>query len=433
MTKLYLTMPQPGETITEGTIVKWLVKPGETVQEGTLIAEMETDKALFEHESPFAGKILKILESDQSRVAVAKPIAIIEVAKENAERYLMLGIATEVEGEVGTAQPALASVPKSKASSAKPNPSFVSSAALHDVSYIKMSPYVRRVAFQSNVALDTLQQLAASHEERRVTKEAIENYLQTNKNLPPVSIAVTVPSKDYVVQPYSPIRVRIAENMAMSKAKIPHAHTGISIDVTKLVEFRKKNKVAFQKKHGTNLNFLSLLFPALITALKKFPALNASFHEMPGKMPEIRLFNHINLGVAVGSESGLIIPVIKNAETLDFQNFNAVLNDKTQRAMNKQLKPEDFSGTTIIFNNFGFFGLNMGVQIIQYPLAATLGMGAIEKKVVPVGGEIVVRDIANFFLAFDHRIIDGLESGQFLSTLKSEIENSNVSRISLSF
>jgi len=413
MTKLYLTMPQPGETITEGTIVKWLVKVGDTIQEGDLLAEMETDKALFEHESPFEGKILKILEPDQSRVAVAKPIAVIDAPKEKADRYLMLGIANE----------AIDSSEKVSEGESKGKVSQTSiTASIKNLDHIKMAPYVRRLAHQAGLEQDALQKLAAAHPESRVTKEAIEDYLQTKLVAKTVSMQANV-AGEFTVQPYSPIRVRIAENMAMSKAKIPHAHTGLSVDVTRLVLFRDQNKEVFRKKYGINLNFLSLMHLALVKTIQKYPAVNSSFHEKSGETPEVRLFNHINLGVAVGSEAGLIIPVIKGVEKKDFQKFNTELNDKIERGRNKQLKPDDYLGTTIIFNNFGYFGLNMGVQIIQYPLAVTLGMGVIERKVVPVGDKIEIRQIANFFLAFDHRIIDGLEAGQFLSELKTQLEN----------
>jgi pyruvate/2-oxoglutarate dehydrogenase complex dihydrolipoamide acyltransferase (E2) component len=159
-----------------------------------------------------------------------------------------------------------------------------------------------------------------------------------------------------------------------------------------------------------------------VKAVKKYPSVNASFVEN-GDKPEIHIFNRINLGVAVGSDYGLIIPVLKGIEDYGFQDFNADLNGKIERGMKKKLKPEDYQGPTLIFNNFGFFGTTIGVQIIQYPLAATLGMGVIEKRVVPHHDGIAVRDVADFFLAFDHRILDGREAGLFLSELKHAIEN----------
>lgn len=432
MTQLYLTMPQPGETITEGTIVEWRVKEGDTVAVGDVLVQLETEKALFDHESPFEGKILKVLYPNQERVPVGKPIAVIDVPKEKADHYLMLGLAHEVTQATSSAATTAGPAPVAQS---QLSAAAAFTPATHDemsaVTHVKMAPYVRRLAFEAGLGMDILQKLAAASPEGRVTKETIENYLR-GKKIPAgtVSGRAVVAEKssvtgggpvDYSVQPYSPIRLRIAENMALSKSKIPHAHTGLSVDVTNIVEFRDKNKTAFAKKHGMNLNFLSLIFPALLNAIKKYPVVNASFVDK-GAQSEVRLFKHVNLGVAVGSDAGLIIPVVKNAEAMDFQKFNAALNDKINRGKSNQLKPDDFTGTTVIFNNFGYFGLNMGVQIIQYPLSATLGMGAIERKVVPVGDKIGIRQIANFFLAFDHRIIDGLEAGRFLTELKNGIE-----------
>lgn len=430
MTQLHLTMPQPGETITEGTIVEWRVKEGAILKEGDVLAQLETEKALFDHESPFEGKLLKIFYPDQSRVAVSTPIALMEVAPDKAARYIMLGLASEVSGNVDAAPVASKPAAASKTDTASP---VAFEPATHEqmaeVTHVKMAPYVRRLAFDAGLSLDVLQKLAAGHEEGRVTKDAIEDYLKT-KNIPlaPQSGSALRPvntgsqeTDAYKVQPYSPIRLRIAENMALSKSKIPHAHTGLTIDVTAVVEFREKNKEAFAKKQGVGLNFLSLIFPALQSAIKKFPVVNASFVDK-GAQSEIRLFKQINLGVAVGSDTGLIIPVVKGVESMGFEQFNAALNDKITRSKQQKLKPDDFTGTTVIFNNFGFYGLNMGVQIIQYPLSATIGMGAIERKVVPVGESIGIRHMANFFLAFDHRIIDGLEAGSFLTELKKGIE-----------
>jgi 2-oxoglutarate dehydrogenase E2 component (dihydrolipoamide succinyltransferase) len=441
MTKLYLTMPQPGETITEGMIVSWIAKEGDDLSEGKPLAELETEKAVFEYESPFEGRILKILYPAETRVKVGEPIAVMEVPQVKAEHYMMLGIGRLVEGE-GASPDSVSIAQIGVIKSAAPSASALAGVAVNyeDVRLltdIKMSPYVRRVALQAGVAKETLLSLAQNHPEARVTKEAIllatggkvsvatVETPQQRRNVAgrkPAPIVPHDPGTDYRVMPFSPVRMRIAENMSLSKQHIPHAHTGLTVDVTRAVQFRNQYKEAFKKKHGVNLNYLSLFFSAIAKAVKKYPSVNASFVEN-GDKNEIRVFNRINLGVAVGSEYGLIIPVLKGIEDYSFQKFNQDLNDKIERGMKKKLMPEDYSGPTLIFNNFGFFGTTIGVQIIQYPLAATLGMGVIEKRVVPHFDGIAVRDVADFFLAFDHRIFDGREAGLFLSELKKEIEN----------
>lgn len=453
MTKLYLTMPQPGETITEGMIVKWITKVGDDLKEGSPIAELETEKAVFEYESPFEGKVLKILYPAETRVKVSEPIAIVEVPGDKANHYMMLGIASVAE-EDSHGAPSVTSAKSKGATRVQPSEKHgvansaspvVTMADLKSLGEIKMSPYVRRVATEAAVARDELVRLAEDHPEARVTKEAILQLVDPSRvsQDPSVSpqerrsgedrrgvgrkastrpIVPHDPQTEYKVLPFSPVRMRIAENMVLSKQKIPHAHTGLTVDVTRVVNFRNEHKEAFKKRFGVNLNYLSLFYPAIAKAVKKYPSVNASFVEN-GDKPEIRVFNKVNLGVAVGSDYGLIIPVMKGIENYSFQKFNADLNDKIVRGMKKKLMPADYMGPTIIFNNFGFFGTTIGVQIIQYPLAATLGMGVIEKRVIPHHDGIAVRDVADFFLAFDHRILDGREAGLFLSELKKEIEN----------
>lgn len=437
-------MPQPGETITEGMIVSWIAKEGDELSEGKAVAELETEKAVFEYESPFEGRVLKILYPAETRVKVGEPIAVMDVPNAKAEHYMMLGIGRLAEGEEAGSAAVATSVAKTDvATSVALSPSVAASAAVsyedvRSLTDIKMSPYVRRVALQAGVAKETLVSLAKNHPEARVTKEAIlsatsgKAQLAATAETPqqrrrtsdrkPAPIVPHDPGTEYRVMPFSPVRVRIAENMSLSKQHIPHAHTGLTVDVTKVVQFRNQHKDAFKKKYGVNLNYLSLFFSAIAKAVKKYPSVNASFVEN-GDKSEIRIFNRVNLGVAVGAEYGLIIPVLKGIEDYQFQKFNQDLNDKIERGMKKKLMPEDYAGPTLIFNNFGFFGTTIGVQIIQYPLAATLGMGVIEKRVVPHFDGIAVRDVADFFLAFDHRILDGREAGLFLSELKKEIEN----------
>lgn len=417
MTQLYLTMPQPGETITEGTIVEWKVKPGEDIQENHAVAELETEKAVFEYESPFEGKIVQILHGDGVRVKVAEPIAVMDVADDKAETYLMMGIAKRVDGEA-------VSEIQTKPSVAKENKAPVVKADPVAMGDIKMSPYVRRLVREKGLDAAALQSLSIKNG-GRITKEAIDNYAGESSTVPASSAA-----EEYRIETCSAIRMRIADNMVKSKAKIPHAHNGISVDVTHVVAFRDQNKSTFKSKNGTNLNFLSLIYPALVQAIQKYPVINASYDD--SKTPhEIKYFNRIHLGVAAGTEHGLMIPVIHNMDRLDFSQFNSGLNDKLSKAAQKKLMPDDLMGATLIFNNYGFFGTNLGVQVIQYPMAATLGMSAIEKRVVPVGEAIGVRTMCDFVLSFDHRVMDGRETGLFLKELKEGVEALSFDHVTL--
>jgi 2-oxoisovalerate dehydrogenase E2 component (dihydrolipoyl transacylase) len=434
MTKLYITMPQPGETITEGTLVSWLVKVGDTVEEGTPLAELETEKAIFDYESPFQGVMTQILKEGGSRVKVASPLAVIDVDADKAKTYIMMGIAKEVDGAVlawvdtGVDPYVNDKIKPQQKPISQPlsNPSFPSS---HFSGEIKMSPHVRKLATENRVPLADLKTLAAQNAEGRVTIGAIENFVTGRVGADP-RVGPKAPSVqsiplqgDFTAIACSAIRLRIAENMVLSKSKIPHAHNGIAVDVTNVEAYRQKTKDEYKTQNGTNLNFLTLIQPALVAAMKKYPLINSSYHDANPERPEIHVFNKINLGVAVGTEYGLVIPVIPDVAALDTKKFNAVLNDKIARAQSKKLKPDDLMGATLIFNNFGFFGTQMGVQVIQYPLAATLGMSVIEKRVVPIDDKVSIRTCCDFVLAFDHRVMDGRETGLFLSELKKQIES----------
>ena len=425
MTKLFLAMPQPGETITEGTIVEWVKKVGDFIAEGEAVCELETEKAVFEYESPFEGTLVEILESNEAKVQVSKPIAIMEVEESKAKNYLMLGIADVADDSVieknkitDSAETAIVETVKE---SEKQNLEI-------DVSHLKMAPYVRKLAYENSIGQKDLEALAKNHPEARVTKSALLDFIEKG-NLPQKSktqFSSSKPQKSgkltYQKMPFSPIRMRIAENMMMSKQNIPHAHTGLSVDVTELVKTRESLKGEFEKKYKQKLNYLTLLQKPLLSSIQKFPQLNSSF-VTENEKSEIRIFDQINLGVAVGSDNGLIIPVVHESEKLNAVEFNGIITDKISKANKKKLMPDDFANPTIVFNNFGFFGIRYGVQIIQYPLCCTIGMGAIEDKVVPFGEGIAIRKIADFFISFDHRILDGKEAGLFLSHLKKSVEN----------
>lgn len=433
MTKLYITMPQPGETITEGTLISWRVTVGDKITEGMPLAELETEKAVFDYESPFAGTITQILKEGGSRVKVASPIAVIDVDADKAKTYIMMGIAQEV-GALREAPDSGVSTPISDTKKIKPQQPSLQPASNFS-GEIKMSPHVRKLAVENRITLVDLKNLASQNAEGRITISAIENFtalpVGADRACPPLEgiglVHPSVPSVlspgDYTATPCSAIRLRIAENMVLSKSKIPHAHNGIAVDVTNIEAYRKKTKDEYKIQNGTNLNFLTLIQPALVAAIKKYPLINSSYHDANPSRPEIRIFNKINLGVAVGTEHGLVIPVIPDVAALDTKKFNAILNDKTARAQSKKLKPDDLMGATLIFNNFGFFGTQMGVQVIQYPLAATLGMSVIEKRVMPIDDKVSIRTYCDFVLAFDHRVMDGRETGLFLSTLKKQIES----------
>ncbi|OGQ07503.1 MAG: hypothetical protein A3G32_01080 [Deltaproteobacteria bacterium RIFCSPLOWO2_12_FULL_40_28] len=336
--KIYLTMPQPGETIIEGTLVRWLVLSGAGVKEGKPIVELETEKALFEYESPFEGVFIEALYQAGEVVAVGEPIAIFEVSDAKAKTYLMLGIGREVGKE-------------------------------------------------------------------EIKKEKIKK--EAKKISQPTS------SQENIVT-CSPVRLRIADNMVLSKKTIPHAHTSVSVDVTRLVSYREQLKAKKEKVPS----FVSLVFPSLKKAVAAHPLVNSSLR---GK--EIVLHQELNLGIAVGTEKGLFVPVVSHAHNLDLDAFDNTLKTLIQKAHDGNLTVDDLREATFTFNNFGSYGTDWGVQIVLPPQVSILGMGRILKRPWVVGDAIVPRFICDLSMAFDHRVMDGREAGLFLTDLRKSLEN----------
>jgi len=394
-------MPQPGETITQGTLVKWLVKPGAMVKEKEPIAELETEKAVFEYESPFDGKLLEQLIKPQNTVPVGAPIAIFEVEDEKAKSYKMLGLGEE---ENKTAQK---SESVDRSSIKKPEVSSNGSS-------LQLSPLVRSLLREHDVAESTAAVIFGTGIGGRITKEDVLKYVATAKpQSTTISSSSPLKSDDEVI-PCSPVRLRIAENMALSKRTIPHAHTSVTVDLTAMVEYRKGIK---EKRPG----YLSLIFSSLKNAIAKFPMVNASFRDEGGQK-SIVLHKTLNLGVAVDTPRGLYIPVIPRANEKDVNVFSKELEQLLDRAQKNKLKPQDLVGMTFTFNNYGYYGTNIGVQIILPPQSTTLGMGKIEQRPWVVNGQIQIRWISELTMAFDHRVMDGRDAGQFLNTLKDSLE-----------
>lgn len=386
--KILLTMPQPGETITEGNIIRWIVPEGSPVKESQPIVELETEKAVFEYESPYEGKLVEITAKEGETVPVGNPIAVFEVSSEKAAVYFMLGIGKKTEETVQKTAGGL-------------------------------SPLVRHLLQEYGISVSELDRIRGTGPGGRITKENILQYLESKKGPPKKELAA---GKDVETVSLSPIRLRIAEHMVRSKAAIPHAHTGLSIDLTRLVEYRNKSKKIFMEKHGIPLGILALIFPCIKKAIRAYPIVNASLLDEAG-VKKLALNKKINLGVAVDTERGLYIPVIRNSQDMDRIAFARSVAEVIDRTRKNKLLPADLTGMTFTFNNYGYYGTTLGIQIILPPQVTTLGMGRIELRPHVTGLKIEIRSIADFVLAFDHRVIDGREAGLFLTSLKESLEN----------
>lgn len=400
---LHITMPQPGETISHGTLVAWRVAPGAIVKEGDIIAELETEKAVFEFESPFEGKITELLAGPQQSVPVGKPIATIEVSDEKANGYKLLGLGEEV-----TPKAANEPMPSAPVQIRPEQPPQKARA---------LSPLLRALVKENKLSPEQVSQIPATGPGGRVTKKDFEGFLKGTTTSPYQSSL----TEDGVI-PCSPIRLRTAQNMVLSKQTIPHAHTGLAVDMTRLIEYREKNKAAFERDHGVPLGLLTLIAPALVKAVAEVPSVNASFVDKGGQK-QIVLHRKINLGIAIDTDRGLYIPVLPDIASKDRLHFARDLEALLKRAQDNKLTVDDLTGMSMTFNNFGFFGTTLGIQVVPPGQSSILGMGKIEKQPWVVGDCVGIRQVANFVLAFDHRVMDGRDAGRFLSSLKNSLEN----------
>lgn len=416
-----LTMPQFGESITQARIVHWLKKEGETVAEQEPVVEMETEKSVFSYESPFRGKLVKILEADDAEAPVGKEIAQFEVTDEDGKKYLSLGIGKMISG--GTAES-----PKSKDQSSKreetPAPAEAAKAST-------LAPLIRSLAKENGISLEEAEKIPGTGPGGRVTKDDLLAFAARRDGVaPPVQAApvqkapVAVPAKPEKVGvktiPLSPIRSRIAENMVLSKKTIPHAGCSVDVDL-KLIEVWRSS----QEKAPSYVVFAIV---AVIEALKNHPLINAAFKETDGRR-WIETYDNVNMGIAVATEQGLMVPVIRNAQKLAFRDVEKELVRLVEGSRKGSLKVEDLTGATITVNNTGAVGAVRTQQIVPPGQASIIAFNKIVKRPWAVGDKVEVRPIMGLDIMFDHRLIDGDHAGRFLTDVAKNLENFDFSQI----
>ncbi|HNB70487.1 MAG TPA: dihydrolipoamide acetyltransferase family protein [Acidobacteriota bacterium] len=460
-----VVMPQMGESIAEGTIVKWIKKIGDTVERDEPIFEISTDKVDAEIPSPVAGVLLEILVTEGQTVPINTVVA-------------RLGDASEVGAAAPAAAPApepvVAAEPAPVVVEAPPAPVVAEAppapvvepveeeedeASAEEQRKVKSSPLVRKIAREHGVDLT---QVTGTGLGGRVSKEDILAFVESRKAPvaappapapvvvapPPVVVAppppvVVAPPPPVVVAPppaapavvstptaygasdrveivpMSPMRKKIAEHMIHSRRTSAHVQSFFEVDMTNVVKLRERNKDKFEQRNGTKLTMTTFIVKAAVEGLKAFPIMNSS---VDGDY--IIYKKDINIGVAVALDWGLIVPVIKHAEEKNLLGIARTLNDLANRARNKQLKPDEVAGGTFTITNPGIYGSLMGAPIINQPQVAIMGVGAINKRPVVVNDDaIVIRSMAYFSISFDHRVIDGAVADQFMAHVKKTLEN----------
>jgi 2-oxoisovalerate dehydrogenase E2 component (dihydrolipoyl transacylase) len=434
-----VTMPQLGESVTEGTITRWLKAEGDEVEKDEPLAEVDTDKVNAELPSPVAGKIEKLLVSEGTTVDVGTEILLVAtdgdesgpVEAQPREDAAAEGPTEEFPAADTEAQPAAQDGEKQRAVAEARDSGGNGRGTVEDAETLRLqrsSPVVRRLAEEHDVDIS---EISGTGTGGRVTKKDIESYIEergAQREAAPAVAAearpeappdrVQVYDGDRVVE-LTGIRRAIANRMATSRAEIPHAWTLVEVDMTGLAALREKEKAAFAEREGVRLTYLPFIVKAAVEGLKEQPVLNSVWDG-----DRIVLRKQINVGVAVDLEEGaLIVPVIRDADELNIIGLARRIDDLVQRARAKQLGTEDISGGTFTVNNPGALGSVASTPIINHPQAAILQAEAVVKRPVVVDDAIAIRSMMNLEVSFDHRILDGGVALRFLNAVKQRLES----------
>jgi len=398
MGRMTLRMPQLGESVTEGTVDRWLKQEGDMVRLDEPIVEVVTDKVNAEIPSPFEGRLVRINVGAGETVVIGTALAEVEV-----------------EGTADAAEPAKPEADKrDEPAPSTPEPRAPSPAA-SSAEGDRVSPAVRRLLEDNGLELS---QVTGTGGAGRVRREDVIAYLAEHRTLAKAKTAAP-PSdpRDELVR-ISAVRRQIAEHMVRSVSTSPHAWALREVDVTNLVEYRAAQKDQFEARHGFPLSYVPFFIQIVCGALMKNPYLNSTWTE-----EGIILKPYVNMGIAVALPDSLIVPVIKDAHQMGFIDLAHSLNDLATRARNKTLRPEDVRGGTFTLNNTGALGSVAGLSIINQPQAAILSTESIRKRPVAVDDAVAIRPMMNLTMSFDHRIIDGLAASRFLNAVQSGIED----------
>ncbi len=423
-------MPQMGESIAEGTIVRWIKKVGDKVDRDEPLFEISTDKVDAEIPSPGAGVLTDIKVKEGETVPVNSVVAIIAADGEATAAPAAAEPPAASLPEAATGQPeTAASTPGPSSSAGTPAPQPQASApSKDDLRRQKSSPLVRRIAKENQVDISQIQGTGISG---RVTKRDILGFIDSGGAKPaapaqpaaarlapaPAPGPAFRPGEHVRIEPMSIMRRKIAEHMVMSAHTSPHVYSVYEVNFGKVTALRERKKAEFEAA-GAKLTFTAFIARVIVDALRQFPTVNASIDG-----DNIVYKRDINLGIAVALENGLIVPVIRNADEKNLLGLSRAVNDLAARARSKKLNPDEVQGGTFTITNPGIFGALYGLPLINQPQVAILGVGGIEKRAVVIDDAIAIRPMCHLTLGYDHRLIDGAEAGRFLSYVKQRLEN----------
>ncbi len=429
-----IIMPQMGESIVEGTITKWLKKPGDKVQRDEPLFEISTDKVDAEIPAPASGVLQEIKVTEGTTVGVNTIVGTIAAEGEAAAK---------APSSPAKAAPAAAAQPPKEEKKAAPAPPSPAAPVQEEDEEARSSPLVRKIAREHGVSLS---QISGTGLGGRITKQDIMQFIESQSSQParvgtdafvrPAerSEAPSSPTPSLAPRPPAPapypgdlvpmtnMRKLIAKHMIESRRTSAHVHCMYEVDFTRIVNLRAKHKNGFEQRHGARLTFMPFFVRAAVIALQQWPIISAHIEG-----DNIHYHRHINMGIAVALDWGLIVPVLKNAGDLNFLGLQRGITDLGERARTKKLKPDDVEGSTFTITNPGQFGAVFGLPIINQPNSAIMGVGGITKQPMVItdkdgNDSIAIRSVVHLTLGYDHRLIDGAVADQFMAQVKKNLE-----------
>ncbi|WP_309087597.1 dihydrolipoamide acetyltransferase family protein [Domibacillus sp.] len=401
-----MKMPKLGESVTEGTITKWLVAPGDYVNKYDPIAEVLTDKVTADIPSSFAGVISEIVAKEDEKMAVGEVICTIETEAATKEPEKQPEAQTFVKGET--------SAQSAADQSSRYSPAVLKLSQLHGID---------------------LKEIKGSGRGGRITRKDVQAVIDSGVKsvVPPTAASSTAASapaaetkKSFetqtgdIIVPIDGIKQTVAANMVKTKQEVPHAWMMVEVDVTSLVRYRDSIKTSFKEAEGYNVTYFAFFVKAVARALKEFPEMNAMWAG-----DHIIRKKDINISIAVAADDKLFVPVVKHADEKTVKGIARDVNDLAKKARSGTLTTEDVSAGTFTVNNTGSFGSVQSMGIINYPQAAILQVESIVKRPVIIDGMIAVRDMVNLCLSLDHRVLDGLVCGRFMQRVKELLETAS--------
>ncbi len=385
-----IKVPPLGESVSEGTVARWIKKEGQAVVADEILVELETDKVTLEVTSPASGVLSKINHPEGTNVEVGQILGLVEVGTE----AVIAEIKEEIREEVKAVEEKAAPIIEKRVEVA-----------------VQHGPAVRKMAEENNINIAAV---ASSGKDGRVTKGDVINFME---NPVAAASARTVEAREERVK-MTRLRQRIAERLKGAQNTAAILTTFNEVDMTNVIEMRNRYKESFEKKHGVKLGFMSFFVKAAIQALKEIPEVNA---EINGD--EIIYKNYYDIGVAVSAPQGLVVPVVRDADAMNFADVEKEIARLGGRARDGKLGIDEMTGGTFTVSNGGIFGSLMSTPILNSPQTGILGMHKTQDRPVAINGQVVIRPMMYIALSYDHRLIDGKEAVTFLVRIKESIEN----------